>query len=173
VVTKLHRVALDADVVEIACDSSRHLGMCGVEVGAQLTRCVRMPGNLFEVDADVVQFVYRPCPQSAGQEGDMRLRWPTTGCRLPIRSPCSATGLRPRLPESGIVGLRSAGAHHFMDVAWKRDFDSGQHVGPRLFASGYFLTTTGGHFLTLGHGLLTQIERVLRMVAATQAENGP
>ena len=31
--------------------------------------------------------------------------------------------------------------------------DSGQHVGPRLFASGYFLTTTGGHFLTSGHAL--------------------
>src|SRR5882672_8070697 len=45
------------------------------------------------------------------------------------------------------------GAHHFMDVAWKRAFDSGQHVGPRLFASGYFLTTTGGHFLTSGHAL--------------------
>src|SRR6266404_5033036 len=44
------------------------------------------------------------------------------------------------LTESGIVGLRCAGAHHFMDVAWKRAFDSGQHVGPRLFASGYFLT---------------------------------
>jgi len=52
------------------------------------------------------------------------------------------------LTESGIIGLRCAGAHHFMDVAWKRAFDSGQHVGPRLFASGYFLTTTGGHFLT-------------------------
>ena len=50
--------------------------------------------------------------------------------------------------ESGIVGLRSAGAHHFMDVAWKRAFDSGQHVGPRLFASGYFLTTTGGRTLS-------------------------
>jgi hypothetical protein len=77
------------------------------------------------------------------------------------------------LTESSIVGLRCAGAHHFTDVAWKRAFDSGQHVGPRLFASGYFLTTTGGHFLTSGHALLTQIERVLRMVAATQAENGP
>jgi imidazolonepropionase-like amidohydrolase len=55
------------------------------------------------------------------------------------------------LTESGIVGLRCAGAHHFMDVAWKRAFDSAQHVGPRLFASGYFLTTTGGHFLTSGH----------------------
>src|SRR3954468_6779535 len=57
------------------------------------------------------------------------------------------------LTESGIVGLRCAGAHHFMDVAWKRAFDSGQHLGPRLFASGHFLTTTGGHFLTSGHAL--------------------
>lgn len=57
------------------------------------------------------------------------------------------------LTESGITGMRCAGAHHFMDVAWKRAFDSGQHLGPRLFASGHFLTTTGGHFLTSGHAL--------------------
>src|SRR6267142_983561 len=57
------------------------------------------------------------------------------------------------LTESGIVGMRCAGTHSFMDVAWKRAFDSGQHVGPRLFASGHFLTTTGGHFLTSGHAL--------------------
>ena len=57
------------------------------------------------------------------------------------------------LTESGIVGLRCAGAHHFMDVAWKRAFAAGQYVGPRLFASGHFLTTTGGHFLTSGHAL--------------------
>ena len=57
------------------------------------------------------------------------------------------------LTESGITGMRCAGAHHFMDVAWKRAFDSGQYVGPRLFASGHFLTTTAGHFLTSGHAL--------------------
>jgi imidazolonepropionase-like amidohydrolase len=57
------------------------------------------------------------------------------------------------LTESGIVGFRCAGAHHYMDVAWKRAFASGQYVGPRLFASGHFLTTTGGHFLTSGHAL--------------------
>lgn len=57
------------------------------------------------------------------------------------------------LTESGIVGLRCAGAHNYMDVAWKRAFDSGQYVGPRVFASGHFLTTTGGHFLTSGHAL--------------------
>ena len=36
------------------------------------------------------------------------------------------------LAESGIVGMRCAGAHHYMDVAWKRAYESGQHVGPRL-----------------------------------------
>jgi imidazolonepropionase-like amidohydrolase len=61
--------------------------------------------------------------------------------------------LQAALTESGIIGLRCAGAHHYMDVAWKRAFDSGQHLGPRLFASGHFLTTTGGHFLTSGHAL--------------------
>lgn len=57
------------------------------------------------------------------------------------------------LTESGIIGFRCAGTHSFMDVAWKRAFDSGQYVGPRLYASGHFLTTTGGHFLTTGHAL--------------------
>lgn len=57
------------------------------------------------------------------------------------------------LVDSGIIGFRCAGTHHYMDVAWKRAFESGQYVGPRLFASGHFLTTTGGHFLTSGHAL--------------------
>jgi imidazolonepropionase-like amidohydrolase len=55
------------------------------------------------------------------------------------------------LTEGGVVAVRSAGAAHFIDVAWKRAFDTGQYVGPRVFAAGYFLTTTGGHFLTSGH----------------------
>src|SRR5712691_1308228 len=55
------------------------------------------------------------------------------------------------LTESGVTGVRCAGAAHFMDVAWKRAFESGQYIGPRVFAAGYFLTTTGGHFLTSGH----------------------
>ena len=55
------------------------------------------------------------------------------------------------LTEAGVVGVRTGGAAHFMDVAWRRTFDSGQVVGPRVSASGHFLTTTGGHFLTSGH----------------------
>jgi imidazolonepropionase-like amidohydrolase len=57
------------------------------------------------------------------------------------------------LSDSGIVGFRCAGTHSYMDVAWKRAFDSGLFVGPRLYACGHFLTTTGGHFLTTGHAL--------------------
>ncbi|HYC48123.1 MAG TPA: amidohydrolase family protein [Burkholderiales bacterium] len=57
------------------------------------------------------------------------------------------------LTDSGIVGFRCAGTHSFMDVAWKRAFASGQYIGPRLYACGHFLTTTGGHFLTTGHAL--------------------
>ena len=54
------------------------------------------------------------------------------------------------LTRAGITGVRSAGAAHFMDVALKGAFDSGQHVGPRVHAAGYFLTTTGGHYLNSG-----------------------
>ena len=54
------------------------------------------------------------------------------------------------LTEAGITSVRCGGAAHFMDVAWKRAFAAGGLIGPRVFASGYFLTTTGGHFLTSG-----------------------
>src|SRR6185295_2588356 len=57
------------------------------------------------------------------------------------------------LTEAGVVGVRCAGAAHYMDVARKRAFDSGRYVGPRVFAAGHFLTSTGGHFLTSGHAL--------------------
>ena len=50
--------------------------------------------------------------------------------------------------EAGITGIRTAGTDNWIDVAWKHAFASGQFLGPRIFAGGYFLTTTGGH----GHG---------------------
>ena len=54
------------------------------------------------------------------------------------------------LTEGGVTAVRCGGAADFMDVAWRRAFDAGKFIGPRVFASGYFLTTTGGHFLTSG-----------------------
>ena len=76
---------------------------------------------------------------------------PGTGASVAEQTAIFGHRLMESLTESGIVGMRCAGAAHFMDVAWKRAFDTGQYVGPRLFAAGHFLTTTGGHFLTSGH----------------------
>ncbi len=56
------------------------------------------------------------------------------------------------MTEAGVTSVRCCGAGHFMDVAWKRAFESPTGpAGPNVFASGNFLTTTGGHFLTSGH----------------------
>src|SRR5215467_11437759 len=74
-----------------------------------------------------------------------------TGASVAEQTAIFGARLMEALTESGVVGFRSGGAAHFMDVAWKRAFETGQYVGPRLFACGYFLTTTGGHFLTSGH----------------------
>ncbi len=77
----------------------------------------------------------------------------TSTVPLPDQVTLFGNRLMTALTESGMVGFRSGGAGHFMDVAWKRAFNSGQYVGPRVYASGHFLTTTGGHFLTSGHAL--------------------
>ena len=75
----------------------------------------------------------------------------STGASIAEQTAIFGHRMMEALTESGVIGLRCAGSAHFMDVAWKRAFDTGQYVGPRLFASGHFLTTTGGHFLTSGH----------------------
>ena len=75
----------------------------------------------------------------------------STGASIAEQTAIFGYRMMEALTESGVIGLRCAGSAHFMDVAWKRAFDAGQYVGPRLFASGHFLTTTGGHFLTSGH----------------------
>ncbi|MFP6679575.1 MAG: amidohydrolase family protein [Dehalococcoidia bacterium] len=50
----------------------------------------------------------------------------------------------------GITGMRVVGERNYVDVAWKRAFDSRQFIGPSLFTCGWFLTTTAGHFLRSG-----------------------
>ena len=75
----------------------------------------------------------------------------STGASVAEQTAVFGHRLMAALTESGVVGVRCAGAAHFMDVAWKRAFALGHYVGPRVFAAGYFLTTTGGHFLASGH----------------------
>jgi len=54
------------------------------------------------------------------------------------------------LTEAGVTAVRTAGTPHLIDVALKRAFDSGRLIGPRIFAGGWFLTTTAGHALATG-----------------------
>jgi imidazolonepropionase-like amidohydrolase len=78
----------------------------------------------------------------------VHLEWP----RLPNLTLAEQTvqygfNARRGLLEAGVVGIRTAGVPHFIDVGMKRAFDAWQPVGPRVFAGGYFLTTTAGHAL--------------------------
>ena len=75
----------------------------------------------------------------------------STGASIAEQTAIFGHRMMEALTESGVTGLRCAGSAHFMDVAWKRAFAAGQYIGPRLFASGHFLTTTAGHFLASGH----------------------
>lgn len=54
----------------------------------------------------------------------------------------------------GITGMRVAAEDHYADVAWKRAFETGIFVGPRLFICGRGILATGGH----GHGTLGVVE---------------
>ena len=54
------------------------------------------------------------------------------------------------LLEAGVTSIRTAGTPHFIDVALKRAYASGRLLGPRVFAGGWFLTTTAGHALGTG-----------------------
>lgn len=57
------------------------------------------------------------------------------------------------LIEAGVTALRTGGTADFIDVALRDAFASGKLLGPRIFAAGWFLTTTAGHFLTSGAAL--------------------
>lgn len=56
--------------------------------------------------------------------------------------------------RAGITGIRILGEDYYADVAWKRAFDAGVFIGPRLFVCGRAICITGGH----GHGTLGSVE---------------
>ena len=72
----------------------------------------------------------------------------------------------------GITGLRVVGERDYIDVAWKRAFDSGQFVGPSLFTCGYFITTTAGHFLNSGCAIEVDGPEGFRRAIREQIKNG-
>jgi imidazolonepropionase-like amidohydrolase len=81
----------------------------------------------------------------------VHLEWPrvpaATVAELAVQY---ATNARAGLVESGVTAIRTAGVPHFIDVALKRAYAGGRLVGPRIFAGGWFLTTTAGHALGTG-----------------------
>ena len=56
--------------------------------------------------------------------------------------------------HAGITGIRVVGESSFVDVAWKRAFEAGVMVGPRLFVCTRGISISGGH----GHGTLGALE---------------
>jgi imidazolonepropionase-like amidohydrolase len=56
--------------------------------------------------------------------------------------------------RAGVTGIRVVAEDAFVDLAWRRAFDAGVFVGPRLFVCGKALLITGGH----GHGKLGSVE---------------
>ena len=84
-------------------------------------------------------------------DAHVHFEWP----RLPEASTAELTlqyaaNAYEALTEAGVTAVRTAGTPHLIDVALKRAFDSGRLVGPRIFAGGWFLTTTAGHALATG-----------------------
>jgi imidazolonepropionase-like amidohydrolase len=81
----------------------------------------------------------------------VHLEWPrvpsATVAELTVQY---ATNAARGLTEAGVTAIRTAGVPHFIDVALKRAYASGRLVGPRIFAGGWFLTTTAGHALGTG-----------------------
>ena len=103
----------------------------------------------------------------------VHLEWPrlpaATVAELTVQYAANATQ---GLVESGVTAIRTAGVPHFIDVALKRAYAGGRLVGPRVFAGGWFLTTTAGH--ALGTGFARTCDGPMGFVRAIreQMENG-
>jgi len=76
------------------------------------------------------------------------------------------------LTEAGVTAIRTAGVPHFIDVALKRACASGRMVGPRIFAGGWFLTTTAGHALGTGFAKTCDGPTGFLRAIREQMENG-
>jgi len=84
----------------------------------------------------------------------VHLEWPRVpDAKLAELTVQYSTNATHGLIHAGITGIRTAGVPHFIDVALKRAYAAGRLIGPRIFAGGYFLTTTAGHALSTGFAL--------------------
>jgi len=70
----------------------------------------------------------------------------------------------------GFTGIRTVGEREGLDIAWRDAFDSGFFLGPRIFASGEAVSTTGGHRGDIGEGADGPAE--IRKAVRRQIQNG-
>jgi imidazolonepropionase-like amidohydrolase len=84
-------------------------------------------------------------------DAHVHLEWPrlsdASAAELTLQYAANA---QEALTRAGVTAIRTAGTPHLIDVALKRAFEAGRLVGPRIFAGGWFLTTTAGHALATG-----------------------
>ncbi len=64
----------------------------------------------------------------------------------------------------GFTSVRSVGEHDYIDVAWRDAFDQGFFMGPRIFASGDFVSPTAGHrgYVEKGADGVAEIRKLVR-----------
>jgi len=70
----------------------------------------------------------------------------------------------------GVTSIRTVGEHDYLDVAWRDAFDNGYFMGPRIFASGDVVSTTGGHRGDIAGGADGPAE--IRKAVRTQIQYG-
>ena len=74
--------------------------------------------------------------------------------------------------QYGITNVRVEGEAHYLDVAWKKAFESGMFIGPRLFVCGYPLIATGGHGWHSGWAVEVDGPAEVRKAAREQMKRG-
>jgi imidazolonepropionase-like amidohydrolase len=74
--------------------------------------------------------------------------------------------------EYGITSVRVVGEADYVDVAWKKAFESGLFTGPRLFVCGRPLIATGGHGWQSGAGVEVDGVAEVRKAAREQLRRG-
>ncbi|MDE0099570.1 MAG: amidohydrolase family protein [Truepera sp.] len=74
--------------------------------------------------------------------------------------------------DHGVTSIRVVGEADYVDVAWKRAFETGLFTGPRLFVCGRPLIATGGHGWQSGAGVEVDGPAEVRKAAREQLRRG-
>lgn len=103
----------------------------------------------------------------------VHLEWPRlAGASAAALTVQYAANAERGLTQAGVTAIRTGGTPHFIDVALKRAYESGQLTGPRIFAGGWFLTTTAGHALATGFARPCDGAQGFVQAIREQIENG-